>query len=132
MKAAGAGREDVEITGPVESILPYLKQRCLIVLPLRLGGGTRLKILEAFAASRPVISTAKGVEGIDAKDGRHLLVRESAEDIAEAAVRLWDEQDLRANLCKNAHQLVTDRYSFESTGELIQESVLNMMRPARS
>ncbi len=57
-----------------------------MVLPIRLGGGTRLKILEAFAASRPVITTAKGVEGIDAVDGKHLFVRESAVDIAEAAV----------------------------------------------
>jgi glycosyltransferase involved in cell wall biosynthesis len=132
MKAAAQGRDDVEITGPVDSVLPYLKQRCLMVLPLRLGGGTRLKILEAFAANRPVISTAKGVEGIDAVDGRHLLVRESAGDIAEAAVRLWQDQDLRANLCKNAHQLVTDLYSFESTGNLIRESVLEMMESVRS
>jgi glycosyltransferase involved in cell wall biosynthesis len=132
MKAAAQGRDDVEITGPVDSVLPYLKQRCLMVLPLRLGGGTRLKILEAFAANRPVISTAKGVEGIDAVDGRHLLVRESAGDIAEAAVRLWQDQELRATLCQNAHQLVTDLYSFESTGSLIRESVLEMMESVRS
>lgn len=132
MKAAGSGRDDVEITGPVDSVLPYLKQRCLMVLPIRLGGGTRLKILEAFAANRPVISTAKGVEGIDAVDGKHLLVRESAGDIAEAAVRLWQDRDLRAGLCRNAHQLVTASYSFESTGHLIRESVLDMMDSAGS
>ena len=127
MKTAAQGRDDVEITGPVDSVLPYLKQRCLMVLPLRLGGGTRLKILEAFAANRPVISTAKGVEGIDAQDGKHLLIRESAADIAEAAVQLWRGNGLRAALCQNAHQLVTDLYSFESTGDLIRESVLDMM-----
>lgn len=132
MKAAAQGRDDVEITGPVDSVAPYLKQRCLMVLPIRLGGGTRLKILEAFAANRPVISTAKGVEGIEAEDGRHLLVRESAEDIAEAAVRLWQDRNLRAGLCSNAHQLVTASYSFESTGHLIRESVLDMMESSRS
>lgn len=132
MKSAANGREDVEITGPVESVLPYLKQRCLMVLPIRLGGGTRLKILEAFAANRPVITTAKGVEGIDAVDGKHLYVRESAEDIADAAVRLWQDQDMRANFCRNAHQLVKDLYSFESTGELIRDSVFDMIETVRA
>lgn len=132
MKTAAADRDDVEITGPVDSVLPYLKQRCLMVLPIRLGGGTRLKILEAFAASRPVITTAKGVEGIDAVDGKHLFVRETAVDIAEAAVRLWQDQDLRANFCRNAHQLVKDLYSFESTGELIRDSVLDMIETVRA
>lgn len=123
MKAAAAGCGDVEITGPVDSVLPYLKQRCLIVLPIRLGGGTRLKILEAFAASRPVISTAKGAEGIDAVDGRHLMIRESADEIAEAAVKLWNERETRASLCREALQLVTDHYSLQSTSELIRKSV---------
>lgn len=132
MKAAANGRDDVEITGPVDSVLPYLKQRCLMVLPIRLGGGTRLKILEAFAVNRPVITTGKGVEGIEAEDGKHLLVRESARDIAEAAVRLWQDRDLRASLCRNAHHLVSASYSFESSGELIRDSVLDMLESARS
>lgn len=123
MKAAADGREDVEITGPVDSVLPYLKQRSLIVLPIRVGGGTRLKVLEAFAASRPVISTAKGAEGIDAEDGRHLLIRESAEEIAEAAVMLWNERETRASICGSALQLVTERYSLQSTGDLVQKSI---------
>jgi glycosyltransferase involved in cell wall biosynthesis len=131
MKAAANGRDDVEITGPVDSVMPYLKQRCIMVLPIRLGGGTRLKILEAFASNRPVISTAKGVEGIEAEDGRHLLIRESAGDIADAAVRLWQEQELRASLCRNAHQLVTASYSFESSGHLIRDSVLEMVESVR-
>lgn len=132
MKAAAHGCDDVEITGPVQSVLPYLKQRCLIVLPIRLGGGTRLKILEAFAASRPVISTAKGAEGIDAEDGQQLLIRESAADLADAAVNLWNDRETRARLCRNALHLVTERYSLESTGELIRKSVLETIRTFQS
>jgi glycosyltransferase involved in cell wall biosynthesis len=127
MKAAANGREDVEITGSVDSVLPYLRQRSLIVLPIRVGGGTRLKVLEAFAASRPVISTAKGAEGIEAEDGEHLLLRESAEDIAEAAVTLWNEQETRARLCRNALQLVTDRYSLQTTKDLIRKSIFKSL-----
>lgn len=131
MKAAANGCDDVEITGSVDSVMPYLKQRGLIVLPIRLGGGTRLKILEAFAASRPVISTAKGAEGIEAEDGRHLLIRESASDIADAAITLWNDAATRANLCREALQLVTDEYSHQSTGELIRKSVLETIRAGR-
>ena len=123
MKAAAAGRDDVEITGPVESVLPYLKQACLIVLPLRLGGGTRLKILEAFAASRPVISTAKGAEGIEARDGEHLIIRESAADIAGAAISLWNDRHLRTKLCGNALRLVNEAYSLQSTAARIRASI---------
>ena len=132
MKSAAAGNPDVEITGPVESVMPYLKQRCLITLPLRFGGGTRLKILEAFAASRPVISTAKGAEGIDAADGSHLLIRESPEQFAEAAITLWKDARTRASLCAAALQLVTDRYSHQSAGELIRASVLESLGTRRA
>ena len=127
MKAAATGRDDVQITGPVDSVLPYLKQPCLIVLPLRLGGGTRLKILEAFAASRPVISTAKGAEGIEAMDGNHLLIRESAADIAGAAISLWNDRNLRASLCDNALRLVNGSYSLQSTAARIRRSIAAAM-----
>lgn len=124
MKAAANGCEDIEITGSVYSVMPYLKQRCLIVLPIRLGGGTRLKILEAFAASRPVISTAKGAEGIEANDGKHLLIRESARDIADASITLWNNASARSNQCRAAQKLVSYQYSHQRTSTLIRESVL--------
>lgn len=123
MKAAAGASEDVVITGKVDSILPFMKQPCVIVLPLRLGSGTRLKILEAFACSRPVISTAKGVEGIEAADGVHLLVRETAAEMASAAIEIWKNRDLRETLCRNALELVSDRYSLQSAERLIKESV---------
>lgn len=123
MKAAAGASEDVVITGKVDSILPYMKQPCVIVLPLRLGSGTRLKILEAFACSRPVISTAKGVEGIEAADGVHLLIRETAAEMASAAIEIWKNRDLRDTLCRNALELVSDRYSLQSAERLIRESV---------
>jgi glycosyltransferase involved in cell wall biosynthesis len=132
MIAAAGERDDVEITGAVDSVMPYLRQRCLIVLPLRLGGGTRLKILEAFAASRPVISTAKGAEGIEAVDGRHLLIRESAADFADAAITLWNDAETRASICREALRLVTDRYSHQSTGGLIRQSILETLGGGRS
>jgi glycosyltransferase involved in cell wall biosynthesis len=123
MKAAAADRKDIEITGPVESVLPYLKERCIMVLPLRLGGGTRLKILEAFAASRPVISTAKGAEGIRAIDGTHLLIRETPGEIADAVIALWNDAPSRGRLCAAGLKLVNESYSQQSTNSLIRQSL---------
>lgn len=123
MVKAAEGNDDILITGKVPSIEPFLNEACVITLPLRLGSGTRLKILESFASSRPVVSSAKGVEGIDGKDGIHLLIRESAEEFAEAAIRIWDDPSLREKLCTNAKNLVRDGYSFESAGKLISKSL---------
>lgn len=127
MKAAAEGHADVVILGKVDSILPYLKEPCVVVLPLRLGSGTRLKILEAFACGRPVVSTAKGVEGIDAVDGTHLLVRESAGEMADAAVALWMDRELRGRICRNALELVSDCYSHQNAARLIRESLRRTM-----
>lgn len=131
MRTAAGICEDVMITGKVDSILPYMKQPCVVVLPLRLGSGTRLKILEAFACSRPVISTAKGVEGIEATDGVHLLIRETAAEMATAAIEIWQDRDLRDKLCRNALELVSDQYSLQSAERLIRDSVFQTVAANR-
>jgi len=123
MLAAAARQPGVEITGEVESVLPYLQQPCVVALPIMVGSGTRLKIVEAFAAGRPVVSTAKGVEGIDARDRRHLLVRNDPAGIASAAVQLWDSPALRSTLCENALDLVRRKYSWTVAGECIARSL---------
>lgn len=123
MRLAAGTDDDIIITGKVDSIQDYLTEPCVVTIPLKLGSGTRLKILEAFASSRPVISTSKGSEGIEAEDGRHLLIRESAVEIAHAVIELWRNQELRVALCDNALELVIRRYSRESTSKLIRDSV---------
>ncbi|SMF13324.1 Glycosyltransferase involved in cell wall bisynthesis [Alteromonadaceae bacterium Bs31] len=128
MKSAAAGSPDIDITGRVESIQPYLREPSIITLPLLIGSGTRLKILEAFASSRPVISTSKGVEGIEAEDGKHLLIRDSVEDIADAAIAIWKDTDLRVSLCDNAQALVEHGYSLASTYRLIKGAYSSMFK----
>jgi glycosyltransferase involved in cell wall biosynthesis len=123
MRAAACGDADVEITGEVESILPFLDRPCVMVLPIRLGGGTRLKIVEAFAAGRPVVSTSKGAEGLHALDGRHLLIRDDLDGMAAAAIQLWDSPGLRTALCGRALQLVCRRYSWEAATRSIARSL---------
>jgi glycosyltransferase involved in cell wall biosynthesis len=117
--AAAARDRDVHVTGAVESVLPYLEQPCVVTLPIDGGSGTRLKILEAFAIGRPVVSTVKGAEGIDAVDGVHLLIRHDARAIADAVIQTWHRRDLRAQLCANALDLVRQRYSWSAATEAI-------------
>jgi glycosyltransferase involved in cell wall biosynthesis len=86
------------------------------VAPIRQGGGTRLKILEAMALGTPVVATAKGAEGLDVVDGEHLLLADDPERFAAAVLRLLADQALAARLAANARQSVQQRYEWEAIG----------------
>jgi len=79
---------DVEFRDDVEQIGPFFEQAAMLVVPLHAGGGTRLKILQAFASGLPVISTSIGAEGLAVEDKVHLLLRDSAESFAQAILEL--------------------------------------------
>ncbi len=81
---------DVFFTGAVDNLAPYLKSADIAVVPLQKGGGTRMKILEYFAASVPVVTTSKGIEGIPAEPGVHAVIVDDFEGIADAVVRLLE------------------------------------------
>lgn len=123
MLAASRQDAEVQVTGAVESILSYLEQPCVVTLPITLGSGTRLKILEAFAVGRPVVSTAKGAEGIEAVDGEHLLIREDPEAMADAVIDLWSRPLLRKSLCGQALELVRSHYSWFVAAQRIAQSL---------
>ncbi len=93
------------------------------VVPLRKGGGTRLKILEALALGTPVVSTSKGVEGLDVEDGRHVLVADTPEAFAAATARLLAQPELRARLVAAGRQLVCERYDWRIIGEQLNDLV---------
>src|SRR5262249_51612383 len=82
-----ATRPGVEFTGHVADIRPVIAQSSVAVVPIRIGGGTRLKILEAMALGTPVVATAKGAEGLDVHHGRELLIADDAPCLAEAVVQ---------------------------------------------
>jgi polysaccharide biosynthesis protein PslH len=107
----------VHITGWVDDVIPYYIQSTVCVVPLRAGGGTRLKILEAMALGRPVVSTAKGCEGLDVVDGEHLFIAETPEEFATKTVRLLTDPVLRQRMVKNARALVEDVYNWDAIVE---------------
>jgi glycosyltransferase involved in cell wall biosynthesis len=103
----------IAVTGPVESVDPYWARSSVYVLPVRGGGGTRFKALEAMAAGLPIASTPLGMEGIAAEDGTHYLAGSSAGELAAVIVRLLDDQPLRERLAEAAGRLVRERYDWQ-------------------
>lgn len=108
------GAEGVEVAGRVPDVVPYLAGADLFVAPLRAGGGTRLKILEAFAVGIPVVATSVGAEGIDAVDGVHLSIADDELSFATAVSELLDDRDRRSTMAAAARALVEERYDWRS------------------
>ena len=100
----------VTVTGRVPDIRAELARADLVVVPLRYGSGTRLKILEAFAQRIPVVSTSLGAEGLGAVDGVHLLVADSVTELAGACYRLLTDEDLRATVVSRAQAYVLEQF----------------------
>jgi glycosyltransferase involved in cell wall biosynthesis len=116
---ARLARPRVVITGSVADVRPYVHGAAVVVVPLRSGSGTRLKILEAMAMARPVVSTRMGMEGLDAKPGDDLLVADEPEHFAALTRRALVDAGLRATLGARGRALVESRYSWgRATAEL--------------
>lgn len=122
----------ITVTGMVPDIRPYLASASVMVVPLFQGSGTRLKILEAFAAKVPVVSTAKGAEGLDVKNERHLLIAESPRDFAECLQRLWINPFMAKELIANGLDLVKRDYSWETANRWIRKAVNELRQPVLS
>jgi glycosyltransferase involved in cell wall biosynthesis len=103
-----AADRDVVVVSDPPSVTPWYRATTIAVVPLRSGGGTRLKILEAFAHRRPVVSTHLGAEGLPVTDGVHLLMADTADDLADACVRLLSDTSLRASLVRSAVEVAID------------------------
>jgi len=113
--------ERVRVTGTVPDVRPFLVRSQVFVTPLRVGGGSRLKILEALALKRAVVSTTVGAEGLDVEPGRHLLVADEPAEFAEAVSRLLGDPELRRRLGESGRELVEERYDWDRLAALQAE-----------
>jgi polysaccharide biosynthesis protein PslH len=111
--------EGVTVVGPVDDLREHVSAATVVVVPLRLGSGTRLKILEAWAMERPVVSTALGAEGLDAEPGRHLLIANDPAGFARSVLRVLDEPGLAAQLSREGRALVAERYSWRGVAGVL-------------
>lgn len=110
----------VEFTGMVDDLRPHLAAAAVVVVPLRLGSGTRLKIVEAWAMAKPVVSTTLGVEGIDAVPGRHVLVADDPQAFAEQTVRVLGDAGLARSLGVAGRRLAEESYSWRAAGRVLE------------
>jgi glycosyltransferase involved in cell wall biosynthesis len=109
-----AGAPEVRVVGPVPSVAPAYAEADAVIVPLRAGGGTRIKVLEAFAHHRPVVSTSVGIEGIDAHPEEHVLIGDDPDTFASQCLRLLVEPQLVDRLAASAWSLFRRAYSTEA------------------
>lgn len=121
----------VHVTGRVDDVRPYYERSSVCVVPLRAGGGTRLKILESMALNRPVVSTTIGCEGLQVQDGIHLLIADSPAHLAASTIRLLQDAELRAALTRQARQLVVARYDWEAIATGLMQIYQDVAHQAR-
>jgi glycosyltransferase involved in cell wall biosynthesis len=126
---AGPG---VTFAGFVSDIVSTVAGTAVCVVPLRRGGGTRLKILEAMALGTPVVATRKGAEGLDVVDGTHLLLADDADQFAKAVLTLLESPARARALAENARALIADRYTWLRIGRALDQIIEAAVDAART
>jgi glycosyltransferase involved in cell wall biosynthesis len=106
-----------KLTGYLEDVRPRISNSWISVIPLRIGGGTRLKILESLALGTPVISTTKGAEGLDLIPEHDLLISDEPEGFARSVMRVFNDPELRVKLASNGRRTVEEKYDWRLIGD---------------
>ena len=106
----------IEVTGTVADVRPFYREAIAAIVPLNVGGGSRLKILEAMAAGIPVVSTTLGAQGLAVQHGKNILVADANEQLAEAIVSVVENEGRRKELGAAGRALVTDHYDWSRLG----------------
>ena len=126
-----SSRAGVEITGSVSDLRPYYREALVAVVPLRVGGGSRLKIPEAMAAGVPVVSTKIGAEGLKVTPGENILLADDDADLAEKIDVIIEDAVLRSKITTNARALVTERYDWSKLGKSLSRVYEDLLAGAR-
>lgn len=104
----------ITVTGTVDDVRPFVAESLLYVVPLRVGGGSRLKILEALSMEMPVLSTTVGAEGLDLVDGQDVILRDDPSSFAETAADMLQQPEHWSRLGKGGRRLILERYTWDS------------------
>ena len=110
----------VHITGTVDDVRPYVERAAVYVVPLRIGGGSRLKILEALAMGRAVVSTTVGAEGLDVVHDQHVVLADDPRSFAQSVLQLLDNPERRRELANEGRRLVQRCYGWDALAERLE------------
>jgi len=105
---------NITVTGRLETVLPYLCNTDVAIVPLKFESGTRFKILEAGACNVPLVSTTLGAEGIPVIDGEHILIADEPDDFANAIIKIIDNKECARKLATNCNKLINEHFSVET------------------
>ena len=128
VERARVNRLNWEFTGFVDDVRPFVQNAHVYVIPLRVGGGTRIKVYEAMAMGCPVVSTRIGVEGLPVEHDRHFLEADSADGMAAAILSLLDDSERRTRLSQQARRLVEENMSARRVAEVFEQICLQNLR----
>jgi len=119
-----ADEHHVTVTGRVDDVRPFMKEAAVYIVPLRIGGGTRLKIFEAMSMGKAVVSTTVGAEGLPVTDGTHVMLADEPASFARAVVRLLRDAGTRNRLETAARALVLEQYDWSAVAGSLESALL--------
>lgn len=123
MQSFAQANPQVQLTGWVEDVRPYLAAGAVCIVPLRVGSGTRLKIFEAMSMAKAVVSTTIGAEGLPVESGKDILLADPPQNFAESVVTLLHDQSLRQRIGNAARQLVESKFSWKSVAAEFEAAI---------
>ena len=112
-QAAEKTPKSIEVTGYVSDLGPYMSKAAIMVVPVRAGGGIRVRILEGFARAMPMVTTTVGLEGIEARSGQEILVADTANEFASTVVDLLSDTELQNRLAQKGRKLAEEQYDWQ-------------------
>lgn len=122
LRSAVIGRADISLTGTVEDVRPYMEAAAVYIVPLRIAGGSRLKILEALSMEMPVVSTIIGAEGLDVTHGQDILLADAPEAFAATVVALLKDRQKAEDLGKQGRSLVVGKYQWHLLADRLERN----------
>lgn len=111
----------ITVTGTVDDVRPYLAEAEVMIVPLRIGGGTRIKIYEGMAAGIPIVSTAIGAEGLPLTHREHIVLADSPDDFANGIGELFQKPDFARSIADNGRRLVQEKFSWEAATNIFED-----------
>lgn len=126
-----ASNPKIEVIANPEDMSEVAKKCCLTLVPLRFGGGTRIKILDSLAMGLPVVSTSLGCEGLSLMDGHHILIRDDPEQFADAVLQVISDPVLANTLRTNGRWLAEERYDWQRIFEQLEVEMLSLVDAAK-
>ena len=119
--------EGITITGTVDDVRPYIAKAGVYIVPLRIGGGSRLKILEAMAMRKVIVSTSFGVAGLNIAGNESIIIRDDDQEFAEAVVNILENIELTKKQGEDGRNLVEEQYSWDMLGKKLNDYLLSLI-----